>query len=131
MSIVLGTLTSTLPRTRSPRHTFYHNFRFIYSFVYFRKKVVMYVWDHPFKTSACLRGPHVPMVKRSQYIRIKNPLHKHFAGMPMVGGRGQKSWKFADVLNGWSLITFSLFFSWCQFRLAWKSAEKVVNKVRS
>ena len=30
--------------------------------------------------------PLVPMVKRSQYIRIKNPLHKHFAGMPMVGG---------------------------------------------
>ena len=30
--------------------------------------------------------PHVPMVERSQYIRIKNPLHKHFAGMPMVGG---------------------------------------------
>ena len=30
--------------------------------------------------------PHVPMVQRSQYIRIKNPLHKHFAGMPMVGG---------------------------------------------
>ena len=29
--------------------------------------------------------PHVPMVQRSQYIRIKNPLHKHFAGMPMVG----------------------------------------------
>ena len=50
--------------------------------------------DHPFKTSACLRGegcPHVQMVKRSQYIRIKNPLHKHFAGMPMVGGMGQKS----------------------------------------
>ena len=46
-------------------------------------------WDHPFKTSACLRGegcPHVPMVQRSQYIRIKNPLHKHFAGMPIVGG---------------------------------------------
>ena len=45
--------------------------------------------DHPFKTSACLRGegcPHGPMVKRSQYIRVKNPLHKHFAGMPMVGG---------------------------------------------
>ena len=44
--------------------------------------------DHSFKTSACLRGkgcPHVPMVKRSQYIRIKNPLHKHFAGLPMVG----------------------------------------------
>ena len=30
--------------------------------------------------------PHVPMVKRPQYIMIKNPLHKHFAGMPMVGG---------------------------------------------
>ena len=44
---------------------------------------------HPFKTSACLRGegcPQGPMVKRSQYIRIKNPLHKHFAGMLMVGG---------------------------------------------
>ena len=35
--------------------------------------------------------PHVPMVERSQYIRIKNPLQKHFAGIPMVGGRGQKS----------------------------------------
>ena len=47
------------------------------------------VRDHPFKTSTCLRGegcPHGPMVERSQYIRIKNPLHKHFAGMPMVGG---------------------------------------------
>ena len=45
--------------------------------------------NHPFKTSAYLRGegcPQVPMVKRSQYIRIKYPLHKHFAGMPMVGG---------------------------------------------
>ena len=28
---------------------------------------------------------------RSQYIRIKNPLHKHFAGMPMVGGVGVKN----------------------------------------
>ena len=34
--------------------------------------------------------PHVPMVKRSQYIRIKNPLYKHFAGMPMVGGKGSE-----------------------------------------
>ena len=24
--------------------------------------------------------------------------------MPMVGGGGQKSWKFADVLNEWSLV---------------------------
>ena len=62
--------------------------------------------DHPFKTSACLRGegyPHVPMVQRLQYIRIKNLRHKHFAGMPMLGGRGQKSRKFAEVLNEWSL----------------------------
>ena len=47
--------------------------------------------DHPFKMSARLRGegcPHVPMVKRSKYVRIKNPLHKRFAGMPMVGGVG-------------------------------------------
>ena len=54
--------------------------------VFLRKFVIR---DHPFKTLACLRGegcPHVPMVKRSQYIRIENPLHKHFAGMPMVGG---------------------------------------------
>ena len=47
-----------------------------------------YLRDHPFKMSACLRGegcPHGLMVKRSQYIRIKNSLHKHFDGMPMVG----------------------------------------------
>ena len=48
--------------------------------------------DHSFKMSACVRGGGVspcadgPKVQRSQYIRIKNPLHKHFAGMPMVGG---------------------------------------------
>jgi hypothetical protein len=50
--------------------------------------------DHPFKTSACHRGegcPHVPMVKRSQYIRIKNPLHKNFAGMPMVGVKNREN----------------------------------------
>ena len=44
--------------------------------------------DRPFETSACLRGErclHVPMFKRSLYIMIKNPLHKHFAGLPMVG----------------------------------------------
>ena len=54
----------------------------------------IFVWDHSVKTSTCLREawcPHVLMVKRSQYLRIKNPLHKHFAGMPMEGGRGQKS----------------------------------------
>ena len=31
------------------------------------------------------------MVKRSKYIRIKNPILKHFAGMPMVGGVGDKN----------------------------------------
>ena len=35
--------------------------------------------------------PHLPMVKRSQYIRIKNPLHKHFAGMPMVGVKNREN----------------------------------------
>ena len=52
------------------------------------EKVFQPYRDHPFKTSASLRGgggPHGSMVERSQYIRIKNPLHKHFAGMPMVG----------------------------------------------
>ena len=39
--------------------------------------------QHVLGGEGCL---HVPMVQRSQYIRIKNPLHKHFAGMPMVGG---------------------------------------------
>ena len=44
--------------------------------------------DHPFKTSACPGEgcPHVPMVERSQYIRVKNPLPKHFAGLPLLGG---------------------------------------------
>ena len=39
---------------------------------------------HSFLMSACLSGeecPHVLMVQRAQYMRIKNPLHKHFAGM--------------------------------------------------
>ena len=56
----------------------------------FQVKIVLR--DHPFKTSVLGEGCfHGPMVKSSQYIRIKNPLNKHFAGMPMVGGRGQKS----------------------------------------
>ena len=33
------------------------------------------------------------MVQRSLYIRIKNPLHKHFAGMPMQWGVGVKNRK--------------------------------------
>ena len=43
--------------------------------------------------------PHVPMVKRSHYIRIKNPFHKHFAGMPMVGGWGSKIVKICRRLK--------------------------------
>ena len=43
--------------------------------------------------------PHGPMVKRSQYIRIKNPLHKHFAGMSMVGGQGSKVVKICRRLK--------------------------------
>ena len=33
--------------------------------------------QHVFGGEGC---PHGPMVKRSQYIRFKNPLHKHFSG---------------------------------------------------
>ena len=54
-----------------------------------KKVIAIFLRDHPFKTSACLRGegcPHGPMVKRSQYKWIKNPLQKHFDGMPMLGG---------------------------------------------
>ena len=42
---------------------------------------------------------HVPMVKRSQCIRIKNLLHKHFAGMPMVEGQGSKIVKICRRLK--------------------------------
>ena len=41
--------------------------------------------------SVTFRGegyPHVPMVKRSQYIGIKNPLHKHGRG---AGGKNRKN----------------------------------------
>ena len=41
----------------------------------------------------------MPMVKRSQYIRIENPLNKHFAGMPMVGGEGSKIEKICRRLK--------------------------------
>ena len=43
------------------------------------------VRDHPFvlEGKGC---PHFPMVERSQYIRIKNPLHKYFDEMSMVRG---------------------------------------------
>ena len=80
---------------------------------------IIRIRDHPFKTSVCLRGEgclHVPMVKRSQYIRTKNPLHKHFAGMPMVAdtsGSGSKIVKIClrlkwmvPILSGISSLNF-------------------------
>ena len=69
---------------------------------YFKNSRDIWLRDHPFKMLACLRGegcPHVPMVQRSQYIRIKNPLHKHIAGMPMVGGQGSKILKICRRLK--------------------------------
>ena len=60
----------------------------------FETTFIIHPRDHPFKMSAYLRGegcPLGPMVKRSHYIRIKNPLHKHFAEMPMIGGVGVKN----------------------------------------
>ena len=56
--------------------------------------------DHPFKTSACLRGGGV-----KNWQNLPTDSSKK---LPTEGGRGQKSWKFADVLNGWSLSEFAL-----------------------
>ena len=45
--------------------------------------------DHSFKTSACLRGGGVSPCADGPKVTVhkdQNPLHKHFAGMPMVGG---------------------------------------------
>ena len=39
------------------------------------------------------------MVERSQFIRIENPLHKHFPGMPMVEGLGSKIVKICRRLK--------------------------------
>ena len=49
----------------------------------FQKGTIHLRRQHALGAEGCV---HLPMVKRSQYIRIKNPLHKHIAGMPMVGG---------------------------------------------
>ena len=50
--------------------------------------------DHPFKTSAHLRGGGV-----KNWPNLPTDSSKK---LPTEGGRGQKSWKFADVLNEWS-----------------------------
>ena len=56
--------------------------------------------DHPFKTSAFLRVGGVKICQICWQIVVKNCWRE--------GGWGQKSWKFADVLNGWSLISLFL-----------------------
>ena len=50
---------------------------------------------HPFKTSAFFRGEGV-----KTWPNLPTDSNKKLS---TEGGRGQKSWKFADVLNGWSL----------------------------
>ena len=50
---------------------------------------LVHVRDHPFKTSACLRGGGVSPFADGQKVTVhkdKKTLHKDFAGMPMVGG---------------------------------------------
>ena len=43
--------------------------------------------DHPFKTSACFRGVGGSSWADGLKVTVhKDPLYKHFAGMPMVGG---------------------------------------------
>ena len=53
--------------------------------------------DHPFKTSACSRGGGVKIFPNLPTDSGKNWWQE--------GGRGQKSWKFAVVLNEWSLFS--------------------------
>ena len=71
----------------------------------------MRIWDHPFKTSANFQDfwplPSTPSVG-SFFTTIRLQIWPIFDPSPpkkcrRKGGRGQKSWKFADVLNGWSL----------------------------
>ena len=58
---------------------------------------VHYQRNHPFKTSTFFRGGEVSKIYQiCRRIVVKK--------MPTEGERGQKSWKFADVLNGWSQI---------------------------
>ena len=47
------------------------------------------LWDHPFKTSACLREEGVSPYADGLKVIVhkgKNLLQEHFAGMPIVGG---------------------------------------------
>ena len=46
--------------------------------------------------------------------------------MPMVGGRGQKSRKFADVLNGWSLRSMFRVLGIYNFETSLKSVKSKI-----
>ena len=50
--------------------------------------------NHPFKMSAFLRGRGQKLAEFAD--RVKK--------LPTVGGKGQKSLNFSEVLNGWSLM---------------------------
>ena len=68
------------------------------------------VGDHPFRTSAFLGGGAVKNWPNLPTDRSKTqPKGK--------GGRGKKSWNFADVLNGWFLawLTDVMSHFWCSF----------------
>ena len=50
--------------------------------------------NHPFKMSAFFRGRGQKLAEFAD--RVKK--------LPTVGGKGQKSLNFSEVLNGWSLM---------------------------
>ena len=66
-------------------------------------QLVQAAWNHPLKTSIFFRGVGVKS--------FPNLLTEISKNMPTEGGRGQKSSKFADVLNGRS-------FGWLCFHSA-------------
>ena len=68
--------------------------------IHLRRRQIFAIFDPypPQQPSAFQQDCHGDEAKKIQNAQL------NFAGMPMVaeGGRGQKSRKFADVLNGWS-----------------------------
>ena len=100
-----------LSKIRKMRHTFFiekYPCVFFYGTIHLRRQHVL--GGEGF--------PHVPMVQRSQYIRIKNSLHKHFAGMPMVGGQGLKIVKICRRLKWMVPYSFSI---WTKSKYNFKS----------
>ena len=67
------------------------------------------LWDHPFKTSVCLRewrvSPYADGQKVTVHIRIKNPLQEDFAGMPMVGVKNCEN-LLTSLMDGPYLLQF-------------------------